>query len=85
MLTPRSGIEDSGFTTYKLGTLNKASTALFIVSYVAIVAITAILSFSVSAAEPGEKRILTVGDNRFLIFLYSTSIMLHFISLSVSS
>lgn len=40
------------------GTLSKAGLALFIVSYVFIVLATIILSFSVSSAEPGEKRLL---------------------------
>jgi len=43
---------------YKLGTKSKVATALFVVSYVAIVIITIITSFSISHAEPGEKRIL---------------------------
>ncbi len=44
---------------YQPGTLSKAGTALFIASYVAIVAATVITSFSVSHAEKGEKRIWT--------------------------
>lgn len=40
------------------GTLSKAGLALFIASFVLIVLTTIILSFSVSHAEPGEKRLL---------------------------
>jgi hypothetical protein len=43
---------------YQPGSLNKAGTALFIVSWVAIVLATIFISFHVSHAEPGEKRIL---------------------------
>ncbi len=44
---------------YQPGSLSKAGTIIFIVSYLAIVAATAMISFSVSHAEKGEKRILT--------------------------
>lgn len=42
---------------YQVGSLSKASTALFIVSFVAVAAATIIVSASVSHAEPGEKRL----------------------------
>jgi hypothetical protein len=42
---------------YQASTLSKASTALFIVSWVAIVIATIVISFSVSHAEAGEKRL----------------------------
>jgi hypothetical protein len=44
--------------TYQPGSLNKAGTSLFIVTYVGIVAATILISFSVSHAEKGEKRII---------------------------
>jgi hypothetical protein len=44
--------------TFTPGSLNKAGTSLFIVSYVAIVISTILLSMSVSHASHGEKRIL---------------------------
>lgn len=44
--------------TFTPGSLNKAGTALFIVSYVAIVLSTIFLSLSLSHASHGEKRIL---------------------------
>jgi hypothetical protein len=47
----------SGFKSYTPTDLNKAGTALFIVSYVAIVILTVIMSFYVSHAEQGEKRL----------------------------
>ena len=43
---------------YQLGTLNKAGTGLFIVSYLGIVLATILTSFSISHAEHGEKRLL---------------------------
>lgn len=43
---------------YQATKLSKASTALFIVSWVAIVVATIIISFSASYAEQGEKRLL---------------------------
>jgi len=43
---------------YKAPTISKAGSALFIVSYVAIVVFTILISFSVRHAEGGEKRIL---------------------------
>lgn len=45
-------------TSSKPSTLNKASTALFIVCYVATALATLLMSFSISHAEPGEKRLL---------------------------
>lgn len=51
--------EDYGKTGhYRPQTLTKVGLALFIVSFVAILATTTILSLSISHAESGEKRIL---------------------------
>ncbi|KAG0648891.1 hypothetical protein D0Z07_4945 [Hyphodiscus hymeniophilus] len=47
----------SGFKTYNPTDLNKAGTALFIVAYIAIVIFTLLMSFHVSHAEKGEKRL----------------------------
>jgi hypothetical protein len=44
--------------TYQPGTLNKAGTSLFIVSYLCIVLATVLTFFSISHAEEGEKRLL---------------------------
>lgn len=54
---------DSGNDYHKTGryvpqTLTKVGLGLFIASFVAILATTIFLSFSISHAEPGEKRIL---------------------------
>ncbi|KAH8588185.1 hypothetical protein B0O99DRAFT_477940, partial [Bisporella sp. PMI_857] len=43
---------------YKVSSLSKTGTILFAASYIAIVAFTLIISFSISHAEAGEKRIL---------------------------
>jgi len=43
---------------YKVPTISKVGSALFIASFAAIVVSTILLSFSVRHAEPGEKRIL---------------------------
>jgi len=43
---------------YQPGSLNKAGTALLIVSYVAIIIATVITFFSISHAEAGEKRLI---------------------------
>ncbi|KAH6724202.1 hypothetical protein BKA61DRAFT_462767 [Leptodontidium sp. MPI-SDFR-AT-0119] len=43
---------------YRPGALNKVGTALFVVSYAAIVAFTIAISFSTPHAQPGEKRLL---------------------------
>lgn len=47
----------SGFKSYTPGPLNKAGTSLFIIAYIAILVLTAFLSFHTSAAEKGEKRL----------------------------
>ena len=47
----------SGFKAYTPTDLNKVGTALFIVAYVAIVIFTLLMSFHVSHAEKGEKRL----------------------------
>ena len=47
----------SGFKQYTPTDLNKAGTILFIVSYIAIVTLTAVMSFHVGSAEKGEKRL----------------------------
>jgi len=43
---------------YKAQTLSKVGSVLFIVAYIAILLVTVIISFSVSHAEAGEKRLL---------------------------
>ncbi|CZR57326.1 uncharacterized protein PAC_07215 [Phialocephala subalpina] len=50
-----NSFQDTG--KYHPGTLNKAGTSLLIVSYALIVLFTAIISFFVKHAEPGEKRL----------------------------
>ena len=54
------GTQSSGSNTSQIssGTLNKVGLGLFLAAYVLIVLTTIILSFSISHAEPGEKRIL---------------------------
>jgi MFS family permease len=47
----------SHYQSYAPGSLNKAGTALFIVAYVAILALTAVIGLNISAAEKGEKRL----------------------------
>jgi len=50
--------ELSSTGVYKPQTLSKAGIALFLVSYVAFVIVTILISFSLSYAEAGEKRLL---------------------------
>ncbi len=52
-----NGLKNGKGGSYHPGTLSKAGTALFIVSYVATVAFTIAISFSVPHAEAGEKRL----------------------------
>jgi hypothetical protein len=68
---------------YYPGTLSKVGTALLIVSYAGIVLATIIMSFSVSHAEPGEKRlVLAVAVSLpFLLIRLVYSIMVTFSTL----
>jgi hypothetical protein len=54
----KAGSDFSSTGVYTPQSLSKVAIGLFIASYVLIVATTIILSFSVSHAEPGEKRLL---------------------------
>ena len=54
----QSGNDYSTTHRYLPQTLTKVGLALFIASFAAILAITVILSSSISHAEPGEKRVL---------------------------